>query len=359
MEETGNKAKSSIEMFDLHSDGADEGLSDQIFVINKIDVENETDITLQNSHMGSEDSHLAQEQEHTSGGELDLNSEDLIEHFAVRVADEDLAQAASEGKIAAFSFNLPNEVRENAETITLANMPLGARTSHGDVSEAGTLVIDGSNQENIVILVDPTQVTSIDISVQVVLEPVAVPDGAEETAQTGEETAETTAVENLEFLPEETEEKTAETEEKEDPAEETPPIGDQVLRGTPGEDELIGDDGNDKIIGKAGDDILNGGAGNDKIIGGAGDDTLSGGDGNDRLNAGSGNDQLDGGAGNDKLAGGAGDDTLVGGQGNDRLSGGSGDDVLNGGAGKDVLSGGKGDDVLNGGAGNDKLHGGD
>ncbi|MCA0399832.1 MAG: Hint domain-containing protein [Proteobacteria bacterium] len=107
---------------------------------------------------------------------------------------------------------------------------------------------------------------------------------------------------------------------------------------------IKGTNGNDVLIGTGGNNTLNGGGGNDVLIG------LSG---NDVLNGGSGSDVLLGGGGSDVLNGGSGADFLFGGSGADVLNGGTGDDVLNGGSGADILNGGAGDDVLTGGAGAD------
>lgn len=60
----------------------------------------------------------------------------------------------------------------------------------------------------------------------------------------------------------------------------------------------------------------------------------------------------------DYLYGTSEDDTINALAGNDYLSGAAGDDTLNGGEGNDYVSGGAGDDQLNGDAGNDKLYGG-
>ena len=160
---------------------------------------------------------------------------------------------------------------------------------------------------------------------------------------------------------------------------------DDILIGTPGDDEILGGDGDDLLLGLAGDDTLDGGDGNDTLIGGDGDDALIGGDGcdlliggigddalyggdhsdvliggtgDDKLDGGKGADHLFGGAGDDLLKGGKGDDLLVGGIGGDKLHGGKGHDLLFGGAGDDLLKGGKGHDLLTGGLGRDKLHGG-
>ena len=113
--------------------------------------------------------------------------------------------------------------------------------------------------------------------------------------------------------------------------------GDDVIHGTPFDDNLSGGPGNDTIFGHEGDDLLDGGTGDDQLFGGPGDDRLLGG---------TGNDGLFGGTGDDALLGGAGNDGLFGEAGRDRLDGGSGNDMLDGGADPDRLIGGAGDDIL-------------
>ena len=134
--------------------------------------------------------------------------------------------------------------------------------------------------------------------------------------------------------------------------------GNDSIFGGAGNDLIIGGDGNDFLRGGRDDDTLEGGNGHDSLRGGSGDDHLNGGDGNDYLNGGRGDDKLDGGTGNDFMTGGSGDDHLIGGDGNDFLRGGRNDDKLEGGDGHDSLRGGSGDDELDGGAGNDYLKGG-
>ena len=129
---------------------------------------------------------------------------------------------------------------------------------------------------------------------------------------------------------------------------ETVPTSDLILTGTPGDDDLEGGAGDDRISGLAGDDVLvgddgddtlDGGKGDDILIGGDGDDSISGGEGDDVLVGGPGHDVLDGGADNDRLVAGEGD-IVLGGAGNDRIElstdrgapasidGGDGDDTL-------------------------------
>ena len=189
--------------------------------------------------------------------------------------------------------------------------------------------------------------------------------------------------------------------------------GNDVLLGTNFDDEIFGLAGADILVGEDGNDSLNGGDGNDTILGGDGIDTLDGGTGNNTLIGGTGNDTyivnsltnsiteaanngidtvkssiswtlgpylnnliltgtgasngtgnslnniITGNAANNGLFGGNGNDTLDGGGGNDTLDGGNGSDILNGSDGNDTLLGVNGNDTLNGGSGNDFLDGGD
>ncbi|MDH4609349.1 hypothetical protein E8F12_12435 [Pseudomonas sp. BN102] len=103
--------------------------------------------------------------------------------------------------------------------------------------------------------------------------------------------------------------------------------------------EVRGSSGNDRLIGGDTHDVLKGFSGNDNLDGLAGDDRLHGGDGDDTLLGGVGQDYLDGGLGNDTLDGGLGNDTLNGGTGNDRLYGYTGSDtyLFNLGDGHDTI----------------------
>jgi Ca2+-binding RTX toxin-like protein len=124
-----------------------------------------------------------------------------------------------------------------------------------------------------------------------------------------------------------------------------------------------------RIKGTSGNDTLLGLASDDLIRGFGGDDVLAGREGDDRVNGAAGNDSIFGGLGNDTLIGGRGDDWLDGRDGNDILWGGLGNDQLSGGFGSDVLNGGDGDDRIAGGVlidedgssfeGWDQAHGGD
>jgi len=135
---------------------------------------------------------------------------------------------------------------------------------------------------------------------------------------------------------------------------------DNKLKGGSGDDHITGGAGNDNIDGGPGNDYLLGEAGDDKLVGGvgAGVDRIFGGDGDDELVGGNGADELDGEDGEDILFGGNGPDLLVGGEDNDILNGGNGPDVLDGGDGDDILDGESGNDILFGDEGDDTLFGG-
>jgi Ca2+-binding RTX toxin-like protein len=115
-----------------------------------------------------------------------------------------------------------------------------------------------------------------------------------------------------------------------------PPMGANVITGTPGDDVLIGTAGVDVILGLGGNDTLRGLGGDDCLDGGEGDDVLHGGKGKDALFGDLGNDTLSGGSANDILDGGDGNDLLFGGGGHDLLDGGLGIDRLFGDAGLDT-----------------------
>jgi len=119
--------------------------------------------------------------------------------------------------------------------------------------------------------------------------------------------------------------------------------GQDNLYGERGDDRVDGGGDNDYVYGRDGDDRLVGGGDDDGmniIIGGEGDDALYGGPNYDHLGGDQGNDSLFGGGGQDVLTGGAGGDTLLGGDLRDYLYGEEGDDKLDGGAGDNVLDGG-------------------
>jgi Ca2+-binding RTX toxin-like protein len=131
-----------------------------------------------------------------------------------------------------------------------------------------------------------------------------------------------------------------------------------TIKGTAGNDRIVGKKASDVIYGGGGDDVITGGPnGNDTICGGPGNDTLDGGRGFDSLHGDGGNDNLQGDTGSDSLNGGEGDDVLSGSKGADGLNGGGGDDFLTGFKGPDKFSGGGGDDHIDGQQGSDEIDG--
>jgi Ca2+-binding RTX toxin-like protein len=193
--------------------------------------------------------------------------------------------------------------------------------------------------------------------------------------------------------------------------------GFENVRGSFGNDTIIGDSGANRLQGRAGDDTLIGGLGNDTIEGEDGIDTavlavnradtrvsainngiqiisaegtdfftsveffqfndtlisaddlingagipgelIVGTDGDDSLIGTVNDDTLAGGAGNDNIdSGGGGNNRISGSDGNDTLFGGPGDDSIGGGLGNDTIFGNDGNDTLGAGVGNDFVSGG-
>lgn len=121
-------------------------------------------------------------------------------------------------------------------------------------------------------------------------------------------------------------------------------VGNDTIKGSNGNEIMLGGAANDKLFGYGGRDYLDGGSEDDRLWGGRGTDVLYGRSGEDRLQGGGGIDYLLGGRDNDKLWGGVSGDYLYGGLGRDELSGGLGRDNLWGGRGTDYLTGGSGSD---------------
>src|SRR5919202_550040 len=87
-----------------------------------------------------------------------------------------------------------------------------------------------------------------------------------------------------------------------------------LIRGTPGDDVIVGSDGPDTIIAGGGDVIIGGDVAS--VLAPNAPPT-----GNDTIDGGAGNDQIAGGDGADVLSGGFGDDFVTGQRGDDRISG--------------------------------------
>jgi len=141
-----------------------------------------------------------------------------------------------------------------------------------------------------------------------------------------------------------------------------------TVRGTSGDDYLIGTDQAEWIMGDDGNDTLEGLGGGDDLWGGSGWDTVSywhavkvdlarsvatslnGEEGTDQL---FGIEAVEASDENDVLIGDYKDNDLIGFGGNDSIEGGRGADILAGGLGNDTLVAGEGNDSLYGGKGND------
>ena len=108
--------KSSIEMFDLESGIGQEGLSDQVIVINDVQIESEQDLTLQNAHFGSTDTRTLQSDEAgTSGNLTEEDNIDALQRLKVSVNEDALASAAEAEKFAAIPINLSSFASQGNE----------------------------------------------------------------------------------------------------------------------------------------------------------------------------------------------------------------------------------------------------
>ena len=105
--------------------------------------------------------------------------------------------------------------------------------------------------------------------------------------------------------------------------------GDDVLLGGSAIDSIFGRDGNDRLFAKGGDDYVDGEAGNDELHGGSGDDVMAGRRGSDEIHGDAGNDRITGDRGSDRIFGGGGRDTIFGNFDRDRIDGGPGNDRIN------------------------------
>ncbi len=137
----------------------------------------------------------------------------------------------------------------------------------------------------------------------------------------------------------------------------TGPVEDGSIGGEPSPFDIVGTDGDDRILNVPDDVSIDAGAGNDFVSTGGGIEQVHGGTGNDTIFTGAGDDEIHAGDGDDLLRGDGGNDNIFGEDGNDSLLGSEGNDTLTGGAGQDFFLGGTGDDFIFGGLGNDSIHG--
>jgi Ca2+-binding RTX toxin-like protein len=140
----------------------------------------------------------------------------------------------------------------------------------------------------------------------------------------------------------------------------------RIIRGTEGNDSLIGYSDNSIITGAAGNDTIADSQGNDLIDGGTGDDLITDGGGSDTIDGGAGNDTIDDlGDGINVLRGGDGNDTVsfwhV--SASNTIDGGSGNDLIkvnnaaygNYGKAVNTIRGGTGNDTIQTGSGADTV----
>ncbi len=134
-------------------------------------------------------------------------------------------------------------------------------------------------------------------------------------------------------------------------------VDNDVVNGTPGNDQLTADAKGSALLGGSGNDTITGGTAQDYLRGDEGNDQLAGSDAFDDLHGNMGDDTVSGGRGDDWVVGGKDQDLLNGDQGNDIVYGNIGNDWCDGGEGNDIVRGGRDNDVVLGQAGNDWLAG--
>ena len=136
--------------------------------------------------------------------------------------------------------------------------------------------------------------------------------------------------------------------------------GDDVVDAGAGDDKIYGEDGNDIITAGLGSDNVIAADGDDIVYAGVGPGGTASETGSvNTIDTGLGDDIVYGDYGNDNIQVGAGDDKVHGLAGDDYIQGDIGNDLIWGDAGDDVIVGGRGDDTIDGGAGDDLIWGGE
>lgn len=116
--------KSSIEMFDLDTGANDQGLSDKVVVINNFEIKQESDLTLQATHIASDKSQAPGEQSISTGNRLlEQDETNNIQHLKVNIPSEDLSSAAQAGKFGLLSLDLSKYADDDNKQIILRNLP--------------------------------------------------------------------------------------------------------------------------------------------------------------------------------------------------------------------------------------------
>ncbi len=111
--------------------------------------------------------------------------------------------------------------------------------------------------------------------------------------------------------------------------------------------DIVGTDGDDRLVGGPAGERIRGLAGDDKILGNAGRDWISAGVGDDHAVGGPDPDRLVGKSGNDDLFAAGGDDVVLPGFGNDAVYGGPGEDIVGiFDYGRDIYYAGRGNDIV-------------
>ncbi|NVJ90762.1 MAG: cadherin-like domain-containing protein, partial [Methylocystaceae bacterium] len=156
--------KSSIEMFDLDNGGNQEGLSDQVIVINNFEIEQESDLTLQATSMASDKSRVDESRGSILDGGAPIESDNTdLQRYHVNI-DADALNAASDADKTAL---IPLDLSAYSDRTIVINLPAGTQTSAGTADEDGRLVVSADQAENFVIALAPDTPTNVNIQIEV------------------------------------------------------------------------------------------------------------------------------------------------------------------------------------------------
>ncbi|WP_126464967.1 cadherin-like domain-containing protein, partial [Candidatus Terasakiella magnetica] len=185
--------KSSIEMFDLENMGNEGQLSDQVVEINNFEIEQESDLTLQATHIANDKdkARLAQEIATKDSAEFEDYSVEL-QRLHVRVDPDTLRDAEANGQVVALQLDLSPYRTEESGQVVLNNLQDGVEISAGTIREDGSVVLNEDEASNVTVAINPAIVTNLQLQVDI-LPALETSEEGESTEETEEEEATTAA----------------------------------------------------------------------------------------------------------------------------------------------------------------------
>ncbi|WP_135077258.1 cadherin-like domain-containing protein [Terasakiella sp. SH-1] len=158
--------KSSIEMFDLENMGQQEGLSNQVVEVSNFEIEQESDLTLQATHIANDKDKARLAQEIALKDSAEFAEESIeIQRLHVRVDQATLQEAAANDKLILLQLDLSPYQTEAGEQIILRNLPEGVEVSTGTVQEDGSITIETDEASDVAIAINPTTVETFQLQV--------------------------------------------------------------------------------------------------------------------------------------------------------------------------------------------------